>query len=45
MERMQTIDDMNLFFCNLKECDNWSLHLLKIIKSKKIGVSYHHSKR
>lgn len=41
MERMQTIDDMNIFFCNLKECDNWSLHLLKIIKSKKIGVSYY----
>ena len=41
MAPIRTIDDMNSFFDRLKECDNWSLHLLKITSSKKLGVLYY----
>ena len=41
MDPIRTIDDMNSFFDRLKECDNWSLHLLKITSSKKLGVLYY----
>ena len=35
MDPMQTIDDLNSFFENLKNCNNWSLQLLKINTSKR----------
>ena len=41
MDPIRTIDDMNSFFDRLKKCDNWSLYLLKITSSKKMGVLYY----